>query len=140
MLVTCFHAGFLLGLFFDREDRCDMFLRNIRTTRRYIPEDSTLHNHRCENLRSFLTFVFLGYLPVVLKLLFCVVWMFRISRFYDGPGFVSCRSVMTRERSVQYGCSSKILAIFLLAVLFIMCHVDPLLGNDREISKYTRAV
>jgi hypothetical protein len=23
-----------------------------RTTRRYIPEDSTLHNHRCENLTS----------------------------------------------------------------------------------------
>jgi hypothetical protein len=25
-----------------------------RTTRRYIPEDSTLHNHRCENLKSWL--------------------------------------------------------------------------------------
>jgi hypothetical protein len=24
-----------------------------RTTRRYIPEDRTLHNHRCENLRSY---------------------------------------------------------------------------------------
>jgi hypothetical protein len=24
-----------------------------RTTRRYIPEDSTLHNHRCENLKSY---------------------------------------------------------------------------------------
>jgi hypothetical protein len=24
-----------------------------RTTRRYIPEDGTLHNHRCENLRSY---------------------------------------------------------------------------------------
>jgi hypothetical protein len=23
-----------------------------RTTRRYIPEDRTLHNHRCENLKS----------------------------------------------------------------------------------------
>jgi hypothetical protein len=23
-----------------------------RTTRRYIPEDGTLHNHRCENLTS----------------------------------------------------------------------------------------
>jgi hypothetical protein len=23
-----------------------------RTTRRYIPEGSTLHNHRCENLKS----------------------------------------------------------------------------------------
>jgi hypothetical protein len=25
-LATCFHAGFLLGLFFDREDGGDMFL------------------------------------------------------------------------------------------------------------------
>jgi hypothetical protein len=24
-----------------------------RVTRRYIPEDSTLHNHRCENLKSY---------------------------------------------------------------------------------------
>jgi hypothetical protein len=24
-----------------------------RTTRRYIPEDSTLNNHRCENLKSY---------------------------------------------------------------------------------------
>jgi hypothetical protein len=24
-----------------------------RTTRRYIPEDRTFHNHRCENLKSY---------------------------------------------------------------------------------------
>jgi hypothetical protein len=24
-----------------------------QTTRRYIPEDSTLHNHRCENLKPY---------------------------------------------------------------------------------------
>jgi hypothetical protein len=33
-----------------------MFLRNVgwqRTTRCYIPEESTLHNHRCENLKSY---------------------------------------------------------------------------------------
>jgi hypothetical protein len=27
-----------------------------QTTRRYIPEDSTLHNHRCENLKSYIIF------------------------------------------------------------------------------------
>jgi hypothetical protein len=27
-----------------------------RTTRRYIPEDGTLHNHRCENLKSYREF------------------------------------------------------------------------------------
>jgi hypothetical protein len=26
------------------------------TIRRYIPEDSTLHNHRCENLKSWIAF------------------------------------------------------------------------------------
>jgi hypothetical protein len=24
-----------------------------QTTRRHIPEDDTLHNHRCENLKSY---------------------------------------------------------------------------------------
>jgi hypothetical protein len=25
-----------------------------RTTQRYIPEDSTAHNHRCDNLKSYM--------------------------------------------------------------------------------------
>jgi hypothetical protein len=29
LLATCFHAGFLLGLFFDPEDGGYMFLRNV---------------------------------------------------------------------------------------------------------------
>jgi hypothetical protein len=37
-------ADFLLGLFFDHEDGCDMLLR---TTRRYIPEDVTPHFDVC---------------------------------------------------------------------------------------------
>jgi hypothetical protein len=57
ILVACFHADFLLGLFLEPENGGDMFLRNVvdiqRTTRRYIPEDSTLHNHRCENRKSY---------------------------------------------------------------------------------------
>jgi hypothetical protein len=28
-LATCFHSGFLIGVFFDPEDGDDMFLRNI---------------------------------------------------------------------------------------------------------------
>jgi hypothetical protein len=26
---------------------------NLRTTRHHIPKDDTLHNHRCENLKSY---------------------------------------------------------------------------------------
>jgi hypothetical protein len=29
LLAACFHADILLGLFFDLEDRGDMFLRNV---------------------------------------------------------------------------------------------------------------
>jgi hypothetical protein len=29
LLASCFHAGFLLGLFFDPEDRGNMFLQNV---------------------------------------------------------------------------------------------------------------
>jgi hypothetical protein len=31
----------------------EMSVDTQRTTRRYIPEDGTLHNHRCENLKSY---------------------------------------------------------------------------------------
>jgi hypothetical protein len=44
----------LLGLFFDPEDGRDMFIRNVCwPSREYTPEDSALHNHRCENLKSY---------------------------------------------------------------------------------------
>jgi hypothetical protein len=45
----------LVGLFFEPEGGGDVFLRNIGWlstnyyTWRYIPEDRTLRNHRCEN-------------------------------------------------------------------------------------------
>jgi hypothetical protein len=35
-----------------------MFLRNVvatqQTTRRHIPEDDTLYNHRCGNVKSYI--------------------------------------------------------------------------------------
>jgi hypothetical protein len=30
-----------------------MSVQTYQTTRRHIPEDDTLHNHRCENLKSY---------------------------------------------------------------------------------------
>jgi hypothetical protein len=35
-----------------------------RTTRRYIPEDCTLHNHRCENLESYKELVTLNFIQL----------------------------------------------------------------------------
>jgi hypothetical protein len=29
-----------------------------QTTERHIPEDDTLHNHRCENLKSYIVFLY----------------------------------------------------------------------------------
>jgi hypothetical protein len=41
----------------------EMSVDSQRTTWRYIPEDSTLHNHRCEDLK---TFMFRKYVGVML--------------------------------------------------------------------------
>jgi hypothetical protein len=56
----CLPPAYLLVLadiFFDPEDGGDIFLRNVgatqQTTRRHITEDDTLHNHPCENLKSY---------------------------------------------------------------------------------------
>jgi hypothetical protein len=54
-----FHANSLLGFFFGPEDGGDMLSENSvdiqQTLLRYIPEDRTLHNHRCDNLKSYIS-------------------------------------------------------------------------------------
>jgi hypothetical protein len=35
----------------ERESAENMYLLWVSSTRRHIPEDDTLHNHRCENLK-----------------------------------------------------------------------------------------
>jgi hypothetical protein len=51
MLVSCLAYSSTLKM----EARCfsETSVDFQRTTRRYIPEDRTLHNHRCENLRAY---------------------------------------------------------------------------------------
>jgi hypothetical protein len=45
--------GFFLGLFFDPEYGGSTFLRNGgELLLNYMPEDSFLHSHQCENLKS----------------------------------------------------------------------------------------
>jgi hypothetical protein len=58
----CLQPAFTLvscsAYFFDPEDGGDIFLRNVGGHSTdyllgYIPQDGTLHNHRCENLKSY---------------------------------------------------------------------------------------
>jgi hypothetical protein len=50
------HTGFLLGFFYP-EDGGNMFLQKSVdfqwTAQHYIPEDKSLHNHCCENLKPY---------------------------------------------------------------------------------------
>jgi hypothetical protein len=50
-------AGLFLGLLVDLEDGGDIFLRTVvdlkRKARRYVAKERTLHNHRCENIKSY---------------------------------------------------------------------------------------
>jgi hypothetical protein len=53
------HFGFMLGLFFASENLgATGFSKTSvdfqRTTRNYVAEDRILHNHRCENLMSYI--------------------------------------------------------------------------------------
>jgi hypothetical protein len=52
----------IVEILFDPEDGGDMFLRTSvvsqQTTRRHITEDDTLHNHRCENHKSYTILIF----------------------------------------------------------------------------------
>jgi hypothetical protein len=55
-LSKCFHAVFLLAsstLMMEATCSSETSVDFQRTTRRYIPEDRTLHNHWCENLKSY---------------------------------------------------------------------------------------
>jgi hypothetical protein len=52
------HAGFFLGLLFSPEDGGVMFLRNVG----WPPTEYTvlyLRNHRCENLKSYISVILL---------------------------------------------------------------------------------
>jgi hypothetical protein len=56
-----------------------MSLRHIvhmtrKNTRRHMPEDDTLHNHRCENLKSYILFICHTALEVTH--IVCVMWTY----------------------------------------------------------------
>jgi hypothetical protein len=53
LIVTCYHSGFLLGLFFDPEEWGDMFLQNLSwLSTECTSKDTLIHIHHCENLKS----------------------------------------------------------------------------------------
>jgi hypothetical protein len=61
LLPTCFTDGLLHALAFGPEDGGDMLARNVGwllwTTLPYTPEDGSLHDHCCEDLKT------LSYIP-----------------------------------------------------------------------------
>jgi hypothetical protein len=61
LLATSFHVGFLLGIFLHLKMEAICSSKTSvgfqRPTWRYVPEDSTLHNHRCKNLKSYISLV-----------------------------------------------------------------------------------
>jgi hypothetical protein len=54
---------------------CEISVDFQRTTRRYIPEDSTLHNHRCEDLKSYNSMLFRNILKRPFWIYFAVIFM-----------------------------------------------------------------
>jgi hypothetical protein len=53
LLATCFHAGILFALFYP-EDGGGMFLSNDGLHGVISQKIVTLHNHRCENFKSYI--------------------------------------------------------------------------------------
>jgi hypothetical protein len=53
LLATYFHAGILLTMNMEVTCSSETSVAFQRTTRHYIPEDRTLHNHRYENHKSY---------------------------------------------------------------------------------------
>jgi hypothetical protein len=62
------------------------------TTRRHIPEDDTLHNHRCENLKSYNMYIGLSVVNSTFFSLFNRILgkegifdQYRLTRYYEKP-------------------------------------------------------
>jgi hypothetical protein len=55
-LLACWFLAELISSTLKMEAICSS-QGNQRTTRRYIPEVDTLHNHRCENLKTYIDFL-----------------------------------------------------------------------------------
>jgi hypothetical protein len=78
LLATCFMLIFCLNYSstLKMEATCSSEASDFQlTTRRYIPEDRIIHNHRCENLKSYIWSCFVAWAepwsrPVVFNL-FC---------------------------------------------------------------------
>jgi hypothetical protein len=81
-----------------RNQRASRSVDTQWTTRRYIPEDNTLHNHRCENLKSYTDRYFLCLLQLdnvtdfvttiqVENFSYKILDSLIISNFYSSPCF-----------------------------------------------------
>jgi hypothetical protein len=53
LLACCIFAELISTLNMEAICSSETSVETQQTTRRHIPEDDTLHNHRCENLKSY---------------------------------------------------------------------------------------
>jgi hypothetical protein len=96
LLAIFFYADLLFGLFYLKIEAicfCETSVDLHLTTRRYIPEDRTLHNHRFEILKSHIFILSLLHLsdlliPSVFLLLYhdllvhCLKTVFRLMKLH----------------------------------------------------------
>jgi hypothetical protein len=96
-LATCFHYGILRCLFDTGDGGCETSVDFQRTTRRYIPEDSTHHNHCCENPLILHFIVVVGVVVVVVIIVVVVWFMWLFTTLYQSlmSGHIWCNDMST---------------------------------------------
>jgi hypothetical protein len=96
MFATCFHADFLLGLFFDPEDGGDMFLRNLCwLSTVYTALYPRWYNHRRKNFKSYIHVHF----PVIINRNLFVILLIPVWLVLSRPTFHCWKKVMWRSYS-----------------------------------------
>jgi hypothetical protein len=74
----CSYAIFYINMEVIRSSATSV---HIRTTRRQIPEDGTIHNYRCESLKAYENLEYLDFLVMHQSWKNCVEWRFCSSRY-----------------------------------------------------------
>jgi hypothetical protein len=103
-----------------------------RITRRYIPEDRTLHNHRCENLRSYIK-PSASYLLIILS---STIYVYGLDTDRDAKCKLKQEVLITFFRFIRHGPHRKTrIQQFFYSYVCILCRgnfiIEPLPSNHR---------